>query len=50
MHRDNGRRRAVRVVLIAVLLALALTTVAFGLTQAEALADWGWAVGPALGH
>jgi hypothetical protein len=48
MHRDSGRRRAVRVVLMAVLLALAFTTVAFGLTHAEALADWTWGAGQGL--
>ena len=46
MHRDNGRRRAVRVVLMAVVLALAFTVVAFGLSHAEAAADWTWNMGP----
>ena len=46
MHRDRGRRRAVRVVLMAVALALVLVGVSFGLTHGEALADWTWNMGP----
>ena len=48
MHRDNGRRRAVRVILMAVVLALVVVGVTFGLTQAEALADWNWSSGPGI--
>jgi hypothetical protein len=50
MHRDNGRGRALRVVLMAVLIALAFTTVAIGFTHADALADWSWGAGPGLTH
>jgi hypothetical protein len=45
MHRDKGRRRAVRVVLMALLIALVFSGIAMTLTHAEALADFSWSLG-----
>jgi hypothetical protein len=46
MQRDERRRGSVRIILMTVLLTLALVGVTFGLTRAEAAADWIWLLGP----
>jgi hypothetical protein len=45
MHRDKGRRRAARVVLMLAILTAALTGIAIATTHTEAMADFSWVLG-----